>query len=287
MKVLVTGSKGQLGRSILDRMKSFPSLEIMFTDIEELNITRQPELQKFVTANKFDCIINCAGYTAVDKAESEAELAYTINAIAVKYLAKISAKNNIALIHISTDYVFDGNKSSPYLETDKPKPQGIYAKTKYEAEKQLLKLASHAVIIRTSWLYSEYGNNFVKTIKKHAEKKQVLKVVCDQVGSPTYAGDLAEVILGLISSQSIPKGIRIYHYANEGIASWYDFAKAITELENLNCRILPIPSSEYPLPAPRPFYSVLSKVKIKRENKIEIPYWRDSLKTCLLNMNKR
>ncbi len=287
MKVLVTGSKGQLGLSIKNRIKSFPDLTCTFTDIEELDITHQQELQKFIAANKFECIINCAAYTAVDKAEDEAERAYTINAIAVKYLAKISAKYNIALIHISTDYVFDGNKFTPYLETDKPKPQGIYAKTKYEAEKQLLKLASHAIIFRTSWLYSEYGNNFVKTIKKLAGQKQELKVVNDQIGSPTYAGDLANVILTLVSSHSIPEGVRIYNYANEGVASWYDFAHAIIELENSKCRIIPIPTSEYPLASPRPFYSVLNKEKVKRENKIEIPYWRDSLKICLSNLGHK
>jgi len=284
MKVLVTGSNGQLGLSIKNQAGSFPSFHFIYTDVDELDITSMESLKIFFQKNKIDALINCAGYTAVDKAEAEREKAFLINAQAVKNLAMLSNEFGYFLIHISTDYIFDGNKTTPYLETDIPNPQSIYGHSKFEGENEIIRFAKNAIILRTSWLYSEYGNNFVKTIQRLAKDRPELKVVSDQVGTPTYAGDLAEAILKIITHKSDFLGVNIYHYSNEGVASWFDFASAIVELNKLDCKVKPITTEEYPLPAKRPFFSVLSKEKIKKEIGLIIPDWKESLKKCIDNL---
>ena len=282
--ILVTGSKGQLGNEIQKLASSYPSIKFYFTDVEELDITDVEQLDKFFIENKIDFIINCAAYTAVDKAETDRKLADLINVTAVKYLAEISKKFKTTLIHISTDYVFDGRNYKPYVETDKPNPISYYGQTKLNGEIQIEKYAGNAIIIRTSWLYSGFGNNFVKTMIKYGNERDSLKVVADQVGTPTYAGDLAKAILKIIPELKNINGIEIYNFSNEGAISWYDFAEAIMKLKNINCKIIPIESKDYPTPAPRPFYSILNKAKIKNDFSIEIPYWLDSLEKCLAEL---
>ena len=284
MKVLVTGSNGQLGLSIKNQAGSFPTFHFIYTDVDELDITNIEKLKIFFQKNKIDALINCAGYTAVDKAETEREKAFLINAQGVKNLASLSNEFGYFLFHISTDYIFDGKKTNPYIESDSPNQLSIYGLSKFEGEKEIISLAKNAIILRTSWLYSEYGNNFVNTIQRLAKERPELKVVSDQVGTPTYAGDLAEAILKIISHKSDFSGVNIYHFSNEGVASWCDFAKAIVGMDNLSCKVTPIPTSEYPLPAIRPFYSILSKEKINKEFDINIPDWKESLKKCLDNM---
>jgi dTDP-4-dehydrorhamnose reductase len=286
MNILVTGSNGQLGISIKNKSRLFPLLNFIFTDVEELDITNERSLNAFFRKNKIDTLINCAGYTAVDKAETEKERAFLINAQAVKNLVKLSNKYGFFLVHISTDYVFDGTKTTPYDETDNPNPQSTYGHSKLEGENEITRHAKNAVILRTSWLYSEYGNNFVKTIQRLANELTEIKVVSDQTGTPTYAGDLAEIILKILTSKADTPGVKIYHYSNEGIASWFDFAKAIVEFGQYNCKVKPITTEEYPLPAKRPSYSVLSITNIKKDFQLIIPDWIDSLKKCLYNMKK-
>ncbi len=282
--ILVTGSKGQLGNEIQKLASSYPSFKFIFTDVEELDITDVEQIDNFFNKNKIDFVINCAAYTAVDKAKTDRKLADLINVTAVKYLAKISKKFKTTLIHISTDYIFDGRNYKPYIETDKPDPISYYGKTKLNGEIQIEKYAGNAIIIRTSWLYSEFGNNFVKTMIKYGNERDSLKVVADQVGTPTYAADLAKVILEVIPKLKNIKGIEIYNFSNEGAISWYDFAEAIMKLKNINCKIFPIESKDYLTLAPRPFYSILNKAKIKNDFGIEIPYWLDSLEKCLAEL---
>ncbi len=282
--ILVTGSKGQLGNEIQKLATSYPFCKFIFTDVEELDITDVEQIDNFFNKNKIDFIINCAAYTAVDKAETDRELADLINITAVKYLAKISKKFKTTLIHISTDYIFNGRNYMPYVETDKPDPISYYGQTKLNGEIQIGKYAGNAIIIRTSWLYSGFGNNFVKTMIKYGNERDSLKVVADKVGTPTYAADLAKVILEVIPKLKNIKGIEIYNFSNEGAISWYDFAEAIMKLKNINCKIIPIESKDYPTPAPRPFYSILNKAKIKNDFGIEIPYWLDSLEKCLAEL---
>ena len=287
MKILVTGSNGQLGMCIRDRVDLYTEFQFAFTDIKELDITNEEKLKSFIENLNPDAIINCAAYNAVDKAEEELELgkAYLLNSTAVKNLAKISNDLDIFLIHLSTDFVFDGNKSKPYTELDKPNPLSVYGKSKLEGENQVKQYAKNAITIRTSWLYSKYGRNFVKTILRLAKERQTLNVVSDQIGTPTYAGDLAEAILQILVQDIILEGVHLFHYSNEGMASWYDFAKKIIEIENLDCSIKPISTSEYPTTAKRPKYSVLSKEKIKEQFNLSIRNWEDSLKKCLSKMS--
>ncbi|MCK4406077.1 MAG: dTDP-4-dehydrorhamnose reductase [Bacteroidales bacterium] len=282
--ILVTGSKGQLGNEIQKLATSYPFCKFIFTDVEELDITDVEQIDNFFNKNKIDFIINCAAYTAVDKAETDRKLADLINVTAVKYLAKISKKFKTILIHISTDYIFNGKNYKPYVETDKPVPSSYYGQTKLNGEIQIEKYAGNAIIIRTSWLYSGFGNNFVKTMIKYGNERDSLKVVADQVGTPTYAADLAKAILEIIPKLINIKGIEIYNFSNEGAISWYDFAKAIMKLKNINCKIIPIESKDYPTLAPRPFYSILNKAKIKNDFGIEIPYWLHSLEKCLAEL---
>jgi len=280
-KVLVTGSKGQLGSEIRDLSREYPDFQFDFIDIDELDLTNSEAVRDFFARTHFDFCINCSAYTAVDKAEDEQEMAMAVNFTAVKNLAALLAREKTFLVHISTDYVFDGKNHKPYLESDPVSPRSVYGLSKLKSEEAVLESDANAVIIRTSWLYSAYGHNFVKTILRLAKERDTLTVVADQVGTPTYAGDLARAILEMISTTNLPESKQIYHFSNEGVTSWYDFARAIVDESGLNCKILPIETKDFPTKAARPFYSVLNKRKIKQDFQIKIPYWRDSLKTVL------
>jgi dTDP-4-dehydrorhamnose reductase len=280
-KILITGSNGQLG-SELQKLSKNTSYDFVFTDIDTLDITDYPSLEKYCLSHHFEIIVNCAAYTAVDKAESEPDKAYAINCTAVKNLVKVASKLDATLIQISTDYAFDGMANTPYTETDSINPLSVYGKTKTEGEKEAL-LYNKSIIIRTAWLYSTFGNNIVKTILKLSKERNSLGFVFDQTGTPTYAEDLAKAILKIIENTlttSVKPGI--YHYSNEGVCSWYDVAYEIVNYtKNKNCSIKPIQTHEYPTPAKRPSYSVLNKLKIRNTFGIEIPYWRESLHKCL------
>ena len=287
-KVLVTGANGQLGSELkfLLSNNSFKDVKFYFTDKDELDITKTEDIRTFIEKNQIDTIVNCAAYTAVDKAESEEELAYKINYEAVKNLATIAKEKNIRLIHISTDYVFDGESHTPLKESDKVNPQGVYAKSKRAGEEAILEInPKGSIIIRTSWVYSSNGKNFVKSMLKHGSQKESLGVVCDQIGTPTYARDLARAIIKILEHKKSNDDVEIFHYSNEGNCSWYDFAQAIFEISNIDCKAKPISTKDYPTPAKRPSYSVLNKDKIKQKYNLEIPYWRDSLKSCLSLMD--
>jgi dTDP-4-dehydrorhamnose reductase len=281
MKILVTGSNGQLGSEIRRLSQQYPAYEFIFTDIAELDITDPGRVERFFTDHKPEAVINCAGYTAVDKAESDPAFAFKLNSESVGSLAINTSKTGAIFIHISTDYVFNGTKTTPYTEKDIPDPQSVYAKSKYLGEKEVMENGSKGIIIRTSWLYSEFMNNFVKTIINKGGERGHLNVVYDQVGTPTYAGDLANAILTILPSLANQDGTEIYHYSNEGVTSWYDFAKAIVEFSGIKCEISPILTEQYPLPAARPAYSVMNKAKFKQRFERQIPYWRDSLKECI------
>ncbi|MFN8255167.1 MAG: dTDP-4-dehydrorhamnose reductase [Bacteroidales bacterium] len=281
--ILVTGADGQLGSEIKKNSGKFRNFNFEYTDVQNLDITDLNALQKFFSSRNFKYIINAAAYTAVDRAESEKEKAFKINAEAVKNLFEIAVNLNIRLIHISTDYVFDSvNQNFPISETVKPSSSSIYGSSKLEGE-NVLRDSANSIIIRTSWLYSEYGNNIVKTILKLGKEREQLNFVYDQVGTPTYAGDLAEAILKIIDVSETENVFfhGVYHYSNEGVCSWYDFATAVVKYSGLSCKVKPIETKDYPLPAKRPNYSVLNKSKIKETFKIEIPHWQESLKKCL------
>ncbi|MGQ9843955.1 MAG: dTDP-4-dehydrorhamnose reductase [Spirochaetota bacterium] len=278
MNILVTGSQGQLGSEIKNLAKtSTQNNNYIFTDIDELDISKNDAVNDFVAVHKVECIVNCAAYTAVDRAETDTNHAYLVNQHAVKNLVSAVKKYGIKLIHISTDFVFDGSKTTPYTEEDIPNPLSIYGKSKLAGEQEILTQTVDALIIRISWLYSVYGNNFVKTIIRHAKEKGVLNVVYDQVGTPTYARDVAKAIVHILTMPCNIVGQRLYHYSNEGVASWYDFAQAIVEFCSIPCTINPILSNDYKTPAKRPHYSVLDKTKIKKDFDLAIPYWRNSL----------
>ncbi|MCX6273236.1 MAG: dTDP-4-dehydrorhamnose reductase [Bacteroidetes bacterium] len=279
-KILVTGANGQLGNELRVISGDFPEYQFVYTDIDQLDLTKFDRMDKFLKENAFDVIINCAAYTAVDKAEEEHEIASLVNVEVPEYLAVKSLELGYLLIHLSTDYVFDGKGFRPYAENDHPNPVGTYAKTKLDGENAILFNAQRGAIIRTSWLYSSFGKNFVKTMLKAGEERKYLRVVYDQIGSPTYARDLAGAILTLLPQFLQLEQTEIYHYANEGVASWYDFAIAIMELAGIECKVEAIETKDYPLPAARPHYSVLNKSRIKSLG-IKIPYWRDSLNACI------
>ena len=275
-KILVTGANGQLGSEL--RVLSVNSNhEFLFTDVAELDITNREAVDNYVSEHGTDIIVNCAAYTNVDKAEDDTEMADNINHLAVKNLAEVSAKYKLTLIHISTDYVFDGSKNTPYLETDPTAPLGVYGRTKLAGEKAVTDSGCDYLIIRTSWLYSSFGNNFVKTMRRLTAEKDSLKVVFDQVGTPTYAGDLAQAILKIIDSGKYADNAGIYHFSNEGVCSWYDFAIEIRNLSGNLCDIQPCHSDEFPSKVKRPNFSVLDKTKIKETFGLKIPYWKDSL----------
>ena len=290
MFILVTGASGQLGRSIENFVKkSNINHSFVFVTREELDLSSKSNIKSYFKNHKFDLIINCAAFTAVDRAELYEEEANKINHLAVKQIAEIAKRNSIKLIHISTDFVFDGLTNQPYSETDTTSPLNIYGKSKLAGEDSILSIMKFdAIIIRTSWLYSEYGNNFVTTILKLAEKNSSLNIVSDQIGSPTYAVDLAQVILTIVKSEKFiesNKKSQIYHYSNEGVCNWYDFAKEIINISGVKCTIKPIKTEDYPTAAKRPQYSLLSKKKISKEFNLKINYWQDSLKHCIQNLS--
>ncbi len=287
MNILITGAKGQLGSEIKELSPLYKNINFLFTDIEELDITDYNTLGKFFFKNKFDCIINCAGYTAVDKAESEINQAALINTTAVKYLAEYASQQNALFVHISTDYVFDGGNCKPYLESDLTNPKSVYGKTKLDGEVEVIFNSRKAIVFRTSWLYSSYGNNFVKTILKAGKEKGFLNVVSDQIGNPTYARDMAKTILDILPQYNSIEKFQIFNFSNEGVASWYDFAKEIIEIAGIKCSINPVETKDYPVVAARPLFSVLSKTKIKKQFNITIPYWKDSLKECIKKLNEQ
>jgi len=286
MKILVTGKNGQLGRSIQKLISNYDDHEFTLTDRGELDLSSPESISKyFDTHSHFDVIINCAAYTAVDRAEEEADLANRINHLAVKKLAEFANSQNAKLIHISTDYVYDGKNDLLYLESDNPNPINVYGKTKLLGEKAALEaMPNNAIIIRTSWVYSEFGNNFLKTMLKLGYEKNEINVVSDQIGSPTYASDLAKAILHILSNHNFNKKsfpTEIFHFSNMGETSWSDFAKEIFKLTNLNCKVTPIDSEQYPTPAIRPKNTTLSKEKITNHFRLQIPSWQQSLKECL------
>lgn len=287
MNILITGSNGQLGNEIKQLASNYSSWNFIYKDLPDLDITNIKLLEKLVKEEAINTIVNCAAYTAVDPAESNQEIAHAVNVLGAKNLAKLSNLYNIKLIHISTDFIFDGKHYLPYKETDQPNPLSVYGSTKLEGEQEVLTECSNSIIIRTAWLYSSFGANFVKTMQKLGSDRDELNVIFDQVGTPTFAGDLAQIILEILTqleAGSAKKGV--YHYSNEGIASWYDFAVEIMSLSNLKCRVYPIETYQYPTPAPRPSFSVLNKEKIKTDFGIEIPHWKSSLKKCIQEINK-
>ncbi|MEI8203269.1 MAG: dTDP-4-dehydrorhamnose reductase [Bacteroidota bacterium] len=280
--ILVCGSNGQLGSELKQLEDQFPQYDFIFTDVDELDITERESLFTNLEVIKPDIIINCAAYTAVDKAETDIENAFLINADAPFFLAEYANHNHALLVHISTDYVFDGLKTSPYNETDAVNPQTEYGKSKLQGDEFIMDVINpDGVIIRTSWLYSSTGNNFVKTILRIAKEKDEIKVVDDQIGCPTWAADLALAVMKIIEQREKISGTHLYLYSNEGICSWFEFAKKIVEYANIDCKVIPIPTKDYPLPAPRPAYSVMSKDKIIKNFGLKIPHWEDSLKQML------
>lgn len=286
VNILVTGSNGQLGSEIRELSSNY-SYNFFFTDRNNIDITSKDSIRSFCQTNNINVIINCAAYTAVDRAESDEINADLINRKAVKKLAIVSKELNIKLIHISTDYVFDGKNFKPYIEEFQTNPQGIYGKTKLDGENEMRDInPKNSIIIRTSWVYSSFGNNFVKTMLRLGREKESLGVIFDQVGTPTYARDLALTILDIIPKITNEK-VEIYNYSNEGVLSWYDFAKEIMRMAKLNCKINPIQTFEYPTPCSRPHFSLLNKSKIKSTFNIEIPFWKDSLDECLNTMGER
>lgn len=283
IRTLVTGSLGQLGSEIREASEQFPQFGFVFVDVGDLDLTNSARVKEFVVANDFKAIINCAAYTAVDAAEDNQELAMAVNAHAVQTIAEVCRERSIRLIHISTDYVFNGESNQPIDENVEPHPVSVYGITKLKGEQFIQEMLSDAYIIRTAWVYSSFGKNFVKTIRTLAAQCPELGVVVDQIGSPTYARDLAVVILQMLDQifsgrKDVPG---VYHYSNEGAISWYDLAHFIVRHTNLDCKIKPLRSEEYPTKAARPKFSLLSKRKIKETFGIDVPHWHDSLVECL------
>ena len=280
--ILITGANGQLGNEMRVLSAENPEYTYFFTDVAELDICNEQAVMDFVKANGIQTIVNCAAYTAVDNAEDNVELCTRLNADAVGYLAKSAEANGAEFIQISTDYVFDGTAHVPYRETDPTCPNSVYGSTKLEGERNALTYCSRAMVIRTAWLYSTFGNNFVKTMIRLGKERESLGVIFDQVGTPTYARDLARAIFEAIRQGVVPG---VYHFSNEGVCSWYDFTKAIHRLAGItSCVVKPLHTSEYPTKAKRPHYSVLDKTKIKKIYNIEIPYWMESLAECVSQM---
>lgn len=284
MKILITGANGQLGRELHASLERQLPGQTVYTDAEQLDITDARQVEDFISTGNFTHIVNCAAYTAVDKAESDQTMCYRINADAVCNLASVAAKCGCKVIHISTDYVFDGRAHSPYRETDKVNPLSNYGASKRKGEMVLLSLCPDAIIIRTAWLYSTTGHNFVKTMLKLGRENKEIRVVSDQVGTPTYASDLAEAIVGILRARQWTPGI--FHFTDEGVCSWYDFSKAIFRYAGIrNCKVIPINTEDYSTAAVRPPYSVLDKTTIKKTYGIEIPHWEESLALCIARLS--
>ncbi|MVT11078.1 dTDP-4-dehydrorhamnose reductase [Chitinophaga tropicalis] len=284
--ILVTGANGQLGQALKKIAADFPAFSFIYTDFNELDITSEEAVRNFLTGQEIHACINCAAYTAVDKAESDEELAFKLNFEAVLNLATLAMEHKVQLVHISTDYVFDGKSNRPYTETDSADPESIYGSSKLRGEAAAIGTNPDTIVIRTSWLYSEFGVNFAKRMRELMQEKESLNVVFDQAGTPTYAVDLSRAILNVLTKVwDVPGNYGgVYHYSNEGVTSWYDFAVAIKELTGASCKVFPITSDQYPTPAKRPAYSVFNKGKIKTTFGLEIPYWKDSLRVCLKNL---
>ena len=277
--ILITGANGQLGNEMRVLSAEHPEYSYFFTDVADLDICEEKAVLDFVKANDIHVIVNCAAYTAVDKAEENVEFCTKLNADAVGYLAKAAETNGAEFIQISTDYVFDGTAHLPYQETEPTCPNSVYGSTKLVGEQNALTLCTRSMVIRTAWLYSTFGNNFVKTMIRLGKEREALGVIFDQVGTPTYARDLGRAIFAAICQGVVPG---IYHFSNEGVCSWYDFTKAIHRIAGVTgCKVKPLHTEEYPTPAKRPNYSVLDKTKIKETYQIEIPYWMDSLQECI------
>lgn len=281
-QILVTGCRGQLGSELQKLAPAYDETCVFhFTDVDELDITDRQAVYDYIEAHSISIVVNCAAFTAVDRAESEPELCDLLNNVAPGYLAEAVESVGGTMIQVSTDYVFDGCGHRPYLEDDPTRPQTVYGRTKLEGEEAVIRTCAGSMVVRTAWLYSTFGNNFVKTMLRLGKERETLGVVFDQVGSPTYARDLAAFILTAIDKGIVPG---VYHYTNEGVCSWYDFTRAIHRIagiEEKNCKVSPIHTEDYPVPAPRPHYSVLDKQKVKDTYGIEIPWWEDSLKDCL------
>jgi dTDP-4-dehydrorhamnose reductase len=289
MRVLITGANGQLGSEIQRIARNYPTAVFTFKDLPELDICDFEKLEAYIIAHKITAVINCAAYTAVDKAEEESQIAEKVNSIGVLNLVNALEKVNGKLLHLSTDYVFDGLHYKPYEESDEVNPIGVYGKTKREGELAILNSTIDAIIIRTSWLYSAFGSNFVKTMLRLGKEKKKIGVISDQLGTPTFAKDLAETCLEILCAKNLSKISskgRLYHYTNEGVTSWYDFAIAIMEMSGIQCKVLPIQTNEYPTLAKRPQYSVLNKSKIKKSFALEISHWRTALANCILEIQK-
>ncbi len=279
MKILITGGNGQLGNEVHLLADTYPQHTYFFTDIQELDICNEQAINDYVNEHEIDLIVNCAAYTAVDQAEDNVDLCDKLNHIAPGYLANAIQKRGGSIIQISTDYVFNGKSYLPYVETNVTCPESVYGNTKLAGEKAVMSNCEQAMVIRTSWLYSTFGNNFVKTMMRLGKERDKLGVIFDQVGTPTYARDLALAIFAAINKGIVPG---IYHFSNEGVCSWYDFTVAIHRIANIkNCKILPLHTADYPTKAVRPHYSVLDKTKIKETFHIEIPHWEESLKQCI------
>lgn len=277
--ILITGANGQLGNEMRVLAAEHPTYTYFFTDVEELDICNEKAVMEVVQANEIDCIVNCAAYTAVDKAEECTELCDKLNHLAPGYLAKAAATRQAALIQISTDYVFNGTNHLPYRETEPTCPASVYGRTKLAGEEEATRLCERTMIIRTAWLYSTFGNNFVKTMLRLGKERETLGVIFDQIGTPTYARDLAQAIYVAIEKGIVPG---VYHFSNEGVCSWYDFTKAIHRIAGITtCKVSPLHTKDYPTAAARPNYSVLDKTKIKETYELEIPHWEESLRKCM------
>ncbi len=285
MNILITGCEGQLGNEIRLLQSQHEKHVFFNTDVAELDITDQQAVERYVDEHEIDGVVNCAAYTAVDRAESDKERATAINTLAPTFLAAAIERRGGWLIHVSTDYVFDGTKHLPYVETDTPCPEGVYGSTKLAGEFGATKFCKRTVIVRTAWLYSPFGNNFVKTMMRLGRERDQLNVVFDQIGTPTYAADLAGAIMSIVEHGVVPG---VYHYTNEGVCSWYDFTKSIHRIAGITgCTVLPIHTSEYPTPATRPAMSVLDKTKIKTTFALTIPHWEESLVKCIERINNQ
>lgn len=282
MNILITGSNGQLGNEIQASKTTIEGAQFFYTDVNDLDITKDQEVLNYCQENSINYIVNCAAYTAVDNAEDDAVVAALINTAAVANLANAAKACNAKLIHISTDYVFDGKAYEPYSESQGTAPQSVYGDTKLKGEALASQILPSSVIIRTSWLYSAFGNNFVKTMMRLGADRDSLNVVFDQIGTPTYAADLADAILEIIKQECKVSGV--FHFSNEGACSWYDFAHSIMQKSNLNCQLTPVESTEFPTKATRPKYSVLNKKHIKNSYNITIPHWEDALDKCLVRL---
>lgn len=281
-QILVTGCNGQLGNELQQLASKYDDIQFHFTDKEELDITDRKEVYSFIERHAISVVINCAAFTAVDKAESEPELCDLLNHVAPGYLAEAVASIGGTMIHVSTDYVFDGTSCTPYREEDTPNPQTVYGRTKLAGEESVIRSCPGSMVIRTAWLYSTFGNNFVKTMIRLGKERDSLGVVFDQIGTPTYARDLAQTILTAVEKGIVPG---VYHFTNEGVCSWFDFTRAIHRLEGIDdCQVQPIHTEEYPVPAKRPHYSVLDKSKIRKTYGIDIRWWEDALKECIKNL---